>query len=304
MADNLVGPGSPGPVAILVHSSHTQHQPSVPGSCFTSYTADNHTCAGGPMGLPAHAPKDYTADNPNNPGPTGPVHNDDGEGRFQAAGTGPIGQVPVADGHDVVAGTTIPCRQYIHKRPDLKIMIINITSLTRINKEWLLGLSHQADIILIQEHHLLNRAHMQLFKQHYYLTFSAAQPTVKYNGKQHSTGGVAILTHKKLTRVWHPGVPYRGRNWCANTIRLAKDNDINIITSYLPHGRDLGVSTTLAQIHKFIQLSSANPATALWIGSLVCWMFGCFVRPQFVPPSWVQVGLKIDQKSIKIKIKI
>ena len=90
------------------------------------------------------------------------------------------------------------------KNTHITFMTCNITSMTSINRDWLKGLSHQADLLLMQEHHLLRPDALGFLKKHYYLVFSPARPTVKTRfNKQHTSGGVAILVSKRLTRVKH-----------------------------------------------------------------------------------------------------
>ena len=60
----------------------------------------------------------------------------------------------------------------------------------------------------------------------------------------HRTNKFHLIKHKGIRQVWH--------NWAALHIQVEKNQDFNIITSYVKHGWEIDSLYTLNQVQDYI----------------------------------------------------
>ena len=144
------------------------------------------------------------------------------------------------------------------KQRYIDIISVNITTCHDTARDWLC--EQTADIILIQEHHMLYKGQFGKIPG-YTLIFSPARRTMYSARGWETSGGVAILHKTNMFHIIkHKGIKQRGFNWAALHIQLEKDQEMIIVASYVRHGWEIDTISILGEVQDFL-----NSFTVPWI---------------------------------------
>ena len=68
-----------------------------------------------------------------------------------------------------------------------------------------------------------------------------------------TTGGAAILHRMdRFHPIKHKGIKQQGHNWAALHIQLERDQELNIVTSYVKHAWETDIISTLNQFQDYL----------------------------------------------------